>query len=628
MAKVIDYFKSKTILKIAMVYAIAIFSIKPNIYAQNLEAADSLKILLTEDDTLSSTNKLIILSNLSQLCSSPEDVLTYSKRLLRSAHDHKQTNYVVKAYQYQGVAYRMKGNLKESLKQLIKSAELAKENHYLQLQAEAYLEIANTYTANSQFKNSLLYEKKAIEILRKDGDIKKLAINLLNTGYSYYTLNYLDSSLALYNEAEPLFDTTGLTIGKAYVIGNRALVYWQQGDDQTAERDLLKAIDMLEPLGDQFGMSDYHNQLGRLYAERNDITSSINHTNAALQIAKALDLKEQIRDASLLLSQLYEEQQDYTQAFTYQTQYITYKDSIENTETTKKMADLRTEFEVNQKEKEIAILEKSQLMNRTYIIIAVFLLALAILLILYFRQRLHNTRLMSANERKQHDEKIKKLLNTQETKALQSMVEGKDQERKRLAQELHNHFGSLLATIKVNINGIEEESIPNHYTLTTLVDQACNDIRNMSHSLNMGISENFGLVSALKELSEHLRQSGDLEVEFSASMCGHALAADEEITIYRIVQELVSNVLKHSHATKLSILLTCFEEEQIMNIMVQDNGRGFDTKNKPKSGGIGVETLNKMVADKQGDIKFDSNTISGTTVIIDLPLSYENIEEL
>lgn len=202
------------------------------------------------------------------------------------------------------------------------------------------------------------------------------------------------------------------------------------------------------------------------------------------------------------------------------------------------------------------------------------------------------------------------------------MVQGRDNERRRLAQELHNHFGSLLATIKVNINGIDEGSIPNHGTLTTLVDQACADIRNISHSLNMGISENFGLVPALKELTTHLQKSNGLKVEFAASMCDGLMDSQNEIVIYRIVQELVSNVLKHAAATKLSVLLTCFEEENLVNILVHDNGKGFNTQvAKKNSEGIGLNSLKQMVANYDGEITFDSNPTSGTTVNIDLPLT-------
>ena len=593
-----------------------------NTLAQDQREADSLKLVLNQGMTFSDSAITNLLYRITIKSSSPEDKLEYSDLLLEYSKSYEPIYYSIKVYYIRGVAYRLMGDLEQSLQNLFQSAQLAADNNHPVLEAEAYGEIANSYVANEDFQNSLEYQIKAIDIIRIHGTQQQLAISLLNTGFNYYSLEKLDSALVLYNEAEPIFEDISMSIGKAYIIGNRALVYWKQGNYDRAEKGLLEAIGMLEPLGDQFGMADYHNQLGSMYLEGDNIEKTIFHTEKALSMAEDLGLKEQIRDAVLLLSRLYTKRGRHKEALHYQTLYIAYKDSIANSEQTKEIANIRTDFEVSLREKEIDLLEKRETLNRTYMLIAAILLLLSVVLLLYFRQRFLNTRLVSTNERKQHDDKIKDLLNSQETKALQSMVQGRDNERRRLAQELHNHFGSLLATIKVNINGIDEGSIPNHGTLTTLVDQACADIRNISHSLNMGISENFGLVPALKELTTHLQKSNGLKVEFAASMCDGLMDSQNEIVIYRIVQELVSNVLKHAAATKLSVLLTCFEEENLVNILVHDNGKGFNTQvAKKNSEGIGLNSLKQMVANYDGEITFDSNPTSGTTVNIDLPLT-------
>lgn len=590
--------------------------------AQNQQKADSIKEIL-ESNLFSDTVSLVNLKKLSRFSSSPDDKLESANRLKKLAESLGSFQYFVDALILKGVAFRLMGDLEHSLENLFEAAELSQEYSFNNLLIESYSEIGSTY-ARSNVKTSLLYQKLAIQMLRKSEQSQVLAISLLNIGYVYYSINEYDSAELYYDEAEPIFEEINLAIGKAYTVGNRALVYWKQGDLETAKHDLLKAIEMLKPLGDQYGMADYHNQLGNIHIEQGNIEKTIWHTEQAIQMGEALGLKEQIRDASLLLSELYTQKKKYQTALKYQTQYLSYKDSIENTEQTKKMADLRTEFEVNLREKEIDVLEKGQILQRTYIIIAVILLILSMVILLYFRQRFKTTKLMAGVAQKQQRDKIKDLLGSQETKALQAMVKGRDGERRRLAQELHNHFGSLLATVKVNLNGMEDVDSPKHQTITTLVDQACTDIRNMSHSLNMGISENFGLVPALKELTAHLQQAGGLEVEFAASMGEYQLDSENEIIIYRIVQELVSNVLKHAEATKLSISLTCFEEENLVNIIVEDNGKGFDKEIATKeSDGMGLGSIKEMVVGFQGDIIFDSNFDRGTTVNIDLPLTQE-----
>lgn len=589
-----------------------------NSYSQHQKEADSLINVFNQDKNVHDSIQTHLLYLISIKSSDPEEKLKYADLLLEKSKFYRAAYYAIQSYNIKGVAYRLKGDLERSLENLFKSAKLAADNNFPVFEAEAYSEISNTYIANNDFNNSLIYQSKAITVFRAHSMKEQLPIALLNTGFNYYSLKKLDTALQLYNEAEPLFEEINMTIGKAYTIGNRALVYWKQGKQKRAEKDLIIAIKMLEPLGDQFGMADYHNQLGSIYLEKDNIEKAIYHTQKSLSMSISLGLKEQIRDAALLLSKLYKRERKFKKAFEFQGKYIAYKDSIESKEKTKKIADIRTDFEVSLREKEIDLLEKKDRLNVTYIIIAFTLLTLSIIVLLYFRQRFQTAKLITTHQKKEHDDKIKDLLRDQETKVLQSMIKGKDNERKRLAQELHNHLGSLLATVKVNLNGIDEGVIPNHQTLISLVDQACNDVRNMSHSLHMGVSEDFGLISALEELTRHLKEANNMEVEFSASIKDGIIDSENEIIIYRIVQELVSNVLKHAQASKLSILLTYFEDDNLMNILVQDDGKGFDTTKKVS--GMGLKSIKRIITHFGGEISFDSNSTSGSTINIDLPI--------
>lgn len=575
---------------------------------------------MKDSNYLTIEQEINVLSQLAALVTSPNEILFYGNQL-KSIDSNGDQTHLIKAYQFIGVAYRMKGDLKRSLENLIHSTEKAIVAAEYNLQIQGYLEIANTYTANQDHRNALHYELKAIEIGRMHGDSLELGINLLNTGFSYYSLENSDSALLLYDEAETILTEVGLAIGKAYVTGNRALVYWKQGKTGQAIRDLFQAIALLEPLGDDYGISDYHIQLGRIFYEQNEVKEAIIHTAEGVTLAKELDLKESISDGSLLLSELYKEQKQFEKALSYHTDYLSYRDSVENSEQTKLMANMRTEFEVNLREKEINLLEQQQELQWTYIVIAIILFITAFIFLLYFRQRYNNSRLLRDAEQKQHNDDVYKLLASSETQALQAMVNGRDQERVRLSQELHNHFGSLFATIKMNLNGIKHKS-PREETIVQLVDQACTDIRSLSHSLNMGISEGFGLIPALKDLMVHLSNSGELQVEFSEAMNGIQLDSEGEIFVYRMIQELVGNALKHANASDLSISLTHFDQEQLVNVLVEDNGDGFDpSKLNPDKTGMGLRTLEEMVEKYNGEISIDSHPLRGTSISIDLPIN-------
>ncbi len=557
---------------------------------------------------------------LASFSSDPAEKIKYANLVLEIINQKDSSKYEIYAYQSIGVALRLQGQLDKSLEYLFESSEIALKRQNTELLAESYVEIATTYSANDDQKNTLLYDNKAINIFRQLGKLRDLSINLLNTGYTYYSLGKYDTALLYYNEAAPIFDSLAFTIGQAYNLGNRALVYWKTGATVQAEQDLLTAIDMLVPLGDQYGMADFHNQLGNIYLETGQNDKSIYHTQKSLEMAENLGLKEQARDASLVLAKLSSESGNFQEAYRLHQEYVAYRDSIQNEENTKAMADQRTEFEVSIREKEIEVLEKNKELQTIYIIVALILLITFILLYLLSRQRLINNELASKAERDQHEKDVQNLLQGQEKKTLQSMIEGREKERKHLAGELHNHLGSLLATVKMNLNGFEQED-DRINTLHQLVDQVYNDVRDMSHALNMGVSEDFGLVSALQELVDHLAQSGNLKIEFNTATADCFIPFEQEIVLYRVVQELVSNVLKHAQATEMTLLLTYFEDEQLLNIMVADNGKGFAIEEaKVKSDGMGLHSLERMVRSLHGEMEIDSQPGKGTTINIDFPL--------
>jgi len=284
---------------------------------------------------------------------------------------------------------------------------------------------------------------------------------------------------------------------------------------------------------------------------------------------------------------------------------------------------------VNAKSEANAALAQKEAANKlVFIVLAIALFVLVLIFYFYFRQRLVLTKLKINEEKESRNKEVNQLMIQQQTKTLEAMVEGQEQERKRIAKELHDHFGSLMATVKVNLTTvaankeITPESEQQMQHLAKLVDQACIDIRSLSHSMHVGISEAFGLVPALKDLTNSISQSGKIQVSFHSSNCAEKLDSTIEITAYRVIQELVSNVLKHAKATKLTIQLTCLED--IINIIVEDNGRGFDADFLMKnSQGMGLKSLQERITELHGEFEVDSRPEKGTTVIIDLPISIE-----
>ncbi len=588
---------------------------------QDQNIADSLA-LVYKNEKPHDTIKLELLRNLSfNEVNSAELSLQYAEELISLSKELDDPLYLHRGFLQKGYNELLLGNLDEALKAQFMALEAVQRADYKVGIGNVLGAIADTYIVANDHSNGKLYYNKSIDIIRKTNDSIALASVLLNAGNAQRVSGNYDSSLLYFSESNFIFKKFDHYIGMAYNLGNSGMAYAQLGEHELASLSLNQAISILKKTKNYQPICEFLISSSDIYAKKDDLNIAISLAINSLTLAKKHHLKQQISEAHQKLFEFYDRLGDPNKSLLHYKQHIVYRDSVNNLSSVQKMANLRTEYEVNLREKEIDLLEEQDALNRTYLLIGIVLLLLAIALLLYFRQRFLNTKLIAQKERNEHNEKVQSLMQEHQTRALESMVQGKEDERKRLAQELHNHFGSLLATIKVNLNGIDDLNSPYHQTVSSLVDQACTDIRSMSHQLNMGVSEDFGLVPALKELTQQLHHPGELAVEFKASICDNQLDSKCEIVIYRIVQELVSNVLKHANASQLSVLLTCFEEEQLINILVHDNGKGFDPNYVQNNrNGMGLKSLAHMVAEQNGEINIDSNPKSGTSISIDLPL--------
>lgn len=200
---------------------------------------------------------------------------------------------------------------------------------------------------------------------------------------------------------------------------------------------------------------------------------------------------------------------------------------------------------------------------------------------------------------------------------------GIEHERQRIAQDLHDGLGVLLSTIKMKLS-IENETEQKQQKLGNLmgdIDIALEDIRGISRNLMPITLSKLGFNRAIEELIQNIRISNpNLDIELIKIVDNERLIEPVGVNLYRIIQELLQNVLKHSKASELIIQL--FSREEVFVLMVEDNGVGFDVLDK-KTGGIGLENVKYRVVSMQGLLNVDSFKGKGSTITIEIPL--ENV---
>ncbi len=207
----------------------------------------------------------------------------------------------------------------------------------------------------------------------------------------------------------------------------------------------------------------------------------------------------------------------------------------------------------------------------------------------------------------------------EQSSRLKAIIETEEKERKRIARELHDGLGQMLSTARLTVSGLEEseneEDKSRIRKSLKIIDAACEEVRHISHNMMPGALIQMGLIPALDDLVETINASGQLEVDFNTNI-KEPIGESVEIAIYRIVQEVCNNIIKHAKAKNIGI--TIFKNIQIIDIEIKDNGIGFSTELIDKSMGIGWKNIYSRISSLNGTIKVDSVINKGTTIKIQI----------
>ena len=368
-------------LKYSFRVSLFVFFLHVSILAQEQKVADSLvKIYLK--GKLSNNKKLELLRNLSfNEVNNLKLSLKYAEELITLSKLEKNYLYLHRGYFQKGNKLRLKGELNKSLDAFFKSEEAATKVQYVAGQGTAYSSIADVYSVMGNSKNAQKYYGEAIKLLRKADNPVGLASALLNAGDEYSKNKKYDLALRYFKESGGIFKKANYLSGTAYNLGNIGMVYAEQGKDALAKKYISEAIKMLEELKDYYAISDYLTYMSDIYLKQNDWITALNYARRSLDLAQKYGLKDQISNSNLKLSKLYQKKGNTAESFKYYKNHIAYRDSVTNLKSVQQMADLRTDYEVSQKQSEVDLLNQGK-KNRQIMAVAsavsaalVFLLA-------------------------------------------------------------------------------------------------------------------------------------------------------------------------------------------------------------------------------------------------------------
>ena len=202
------------------------------------------------------------------------------------------------------------------------------------------------------------------------------------------------------------------------------------------------------------------------------------------------------------------------------------------------------------------------------------------------------------------------------------VVEAQELERARLARELHDETGQALTSILLGLRTLEqtleaEDARTAIEALRDLVVSTLHDVRRLAVELRPAALDDFGLAPAIERLVDTHRQDASIDIDLEVQLGDDRLPADIETTMYRIVQEALTNVAKHAAATRISVLITRTETAAVL--VVEDDGEGFELADT--TSGLGITGMRERVALVGGRLKVETATGAGTTIAAEIPLA-------
>lgn len=297
-------------------------------------------------------------------------------------------------------------------------------------------------------------------------------------------------------------------------------------------------------------------------------------------------------------------------------------------ETSEKIADVEAKYQNEKKQSEILQLEKNkkiqslsirQKSTLNYVLFA-SVVALLIVGFLIYRNLLNRQRLAKQQEELQ-EQRIRELEKDKQLVAVDSMLKGQEEERSRLAKDLHDGLGGLLSGVKFSLSNMKDNLIvtPDNMAVfersLDMLDTSIKELRRVAHNMMPEMLIKFGLDEALKEYSNNVTATKLLSVRYQSFGMTERLDSSTEIIIYRIVQELINNIMKHASASEALVQL--IREENRLSVLVEDNGKGFDTSILENSRGAGWTNIKSRVDYLKGRLDVHSDPNKGTSVTIE-----------
>ena len=497
--------------------------------------------------------------------------------------------------------------------------------------------IAKIYRKTRDHKKAIASYKKSLNLLNsfvlEDNGIvfsqqKYLAKTLLDIGTQFQLLEKFDSAVFYYKKLDDIINNENEVLAyKALSYANLSGIYQS---DTTYTNNLEKAIDYANKAisihkkkGNRIEQAIAINNLANAYLLNKDFEQSKKIYFEGIKLIKrdtstrAIRIKENLYFNMAWAMRNLKEYHAYDTLFTA----IDLTDDLRDLEIAEMLERVTGEYNVDVVRRE-GEFEKKKAQSLT-LLIGISFFAIILLLAFFLNQyklRQRNLSLQLSKQELAQQQKIEKVRTESQIRILNATLDGKETERKQIAETLHDSVSALLSSANLHLQACKKlfkGPIPVEVEKSqNIINEASHKIRNLSHTLVSSVLLKFGLAFAIKDMAEKYSNS-QLDIEYKTKNITR-YDQDFEIKLHNIIQELINNTIKHSEASNASIYLE--DKDDKIKIYIKDNGKGFDKHLVKKKNGLGINQIDARIHMMKGEFNIDSENNIGTSITIELPV--------
>lgn len=510
-------------------------------------------------------------------------------------------------------SYMFKGELENSIKNHLQGIRILEKRKDSMRLSDAYVNLSAVYLELDDFDKQIALLKKSLNITPKT-NIAKLGLTHCDMALPYLMKENYTKAYFHMTKADSISKIITDQMLDFFVSRNWGEYYLHQEMFDKAITYHKAALKLAKEYNYSYYEKDLSIGLGDALLNQGLYNEAETYINTALSLGKEQGLDELTKKSLFMLAVLNERKKNYQKAFKFMQEHNQLKDSMINKDQIGIVNALDKKYQSEKKDKEIAeqqlaltnqklAIQESKSKTRTMTILIVSLLLGSILLWFSFSQR-----------QKRMQQQLVSIEREQEVRTIESLMEGEEKERLRIAKELHDGVNGDLSAIKFKLVSLLETNNTVINEAVAMIDSSCEQVRSISHNLVPPSLRDFDLLEAVENYCNDMNAIHKPEISFQHVGDAIVLEKKQEANVFRIIQELVTNSIKHAEAKEILVQLSNVENN--LQLTVEDDGKGFDV-DTVKSDGIGMQNIRSRVAYLNGMLDIKSDT-KGTSFTISL----------